>query len=385
MADHSASGGHGATLEAVDGTSHATVQRFRLRGVEGVAAGQVIESTTDRCTIGTHASCDLVLDDPTVSRFHCEIRIGAGGARIVDLGSRNGTVVDTVRVRDADLRPGQVVRVGRAGLRFEDALATNRVARSERVRLGDLVGASPAMRATYALLERAAAASMTVLLEGETGTGKTLAAYEIHRHGARADGPFVTVDAGAIPATLLESELFGHERGAFTGADALRRGAFEEAAGGTLLLDEVGELPLELQTKLLRFLEHREVRRVGGSRVIPVDVRVVAATHRDLRVAVNEGRFRADLYYRLAVVTIRIPPLRERRDDLPAIVDELLAGIGATAAEAELVRGPEALAALTTAAWPGNVREPRLLIVSTTALLTGLTIMSFTNCPSIFK
>ncbi len=350
----------GPTLD--DGSAAAAysdVRRFRLLVLEGGEIGAKIESTSDRCSIGSHPACQLVLDEPTVSRFHCEIRLVDGGARVVDLGSRNGTMVDGVRIRDADLGNGSVLRLGRAAIRFDYELATNRIALSGRDQMGDMVGGSPAMRATYALLERAAATSMTVLFEGETGTGKSVAAYEVHRQGARTDGPFVTVDCGAIPPSLLESELFGHERGAFTGADAQRIGAFEEADGGTLFLDEIGELPLDLQSKLLRILETRELRRVGGSKMITVDVRVLAATNHDVRAAVNDQRFRADLYYRLAVVTIRLPPLRERRDDLPVLVEQILRSLGARGPEAQPLRTADALAEMASAPWPGNVRELR--------------------------
>ena len=209
------------------------------------------------------------------------------------------------------------------------------------------------------MLARAAESDATVLLEGETGTGKSQAAQAVHGRSARRDGPFVIVDCGTILGNLLESELFGHEKGAFTGAAERRIGAFEEAAGGTLFLDEIGELPLDLQPKLLRALEAREVRRVGSNSYRPVDVRVIAATNRDLRADVNAGRFRADLYYRLAVVTVALPPLRQRPEDLPAIVDEILTTLRAPAAAAAPLRTPDFLAQLRGAAWPGTVRELR--------------------------
>jgi transcriptional regulator with PAS, ATPase and Fis domain len=215
------------------------------------------------------------------------------------------------------------------------------------------------MRATFALLERAAVTSSTVLLEGETGTGKEEAALSIHAASPRAAGPFVVVDCGAMPAALLESELFGHEKGAFTGAAAQRIGAFEEASGGTVFLDEIGELPLELQPKLLRVLERREIRRLGSNSYRPIDVRVIAATHRDLRARVNGETFRSDLYYRLAVLRVALPPLRARPDDIPALVRHLVAQLGAPPGTAERLLEPPILASLVRAAWPGNVRELR--------------------------
>jgi transcriptional regulator with PAS, ATPase and Fis domain len=215
------------------------------------------------------------------------------------------------------------------------------------------------MRRVFATLEDAAKSDATVLVEGETGTGKELVAESIHKESERRDGPFVIVDCGAVPAELLESELFGHERGAFTGASAPRRGAFEAASGGTIFLDEIGELPLELQPKLLRALERLHVKRVGADVYQPVDVRVIAATNRNLRQEVNERRFRADLYYRVAVLEVRLPPLRERIDDLPLLVGVLVGSLRSGGGEALDVTAPEFLADLERHAWPGNVRELR--------------------------
>jgi two-component system, NtrC family, response regulator GlrR len=326
------------------------VRAFRLTLVEGPGAGATRESTG--CSIGSHALNDLVIDDPTVSRFHCEIRVDEGGARVVDLHSKNGTVVDGLRVTDAFLRDGSTLVLGGARLRFELAGETPAAPLSTSTRFGGLVGSSRPMRAAIGLLERVAASDATVLLEGETGTGKGRAAEAVHRAGARKDGPFVVVDCGSIPANLLESELFGHEKGAFTGAEVRRVGAFEEASGGTLFLDEVGEMAPELQPKLLRALENREIRRVGSNRYLPVDLRVIAATNRDLRAEVNAGRFRSDLYYRLAVVKVRLPSVRERPDDLPLLVAELLK-------LSTRLLASDAIAELERSAWPGNVRELR--------------------------
>jgi two-component system response regulator GlrR len=232
-----------------------------------------------------------------------------------------------------------------------------------------MVGRSPAMRAAFSLLERAAQADATVLLEGDTGTGKEAAAESLHRESARRDGPLIVVDCGAIPPSLLESELFGHERGAFTGAVTEQEGALEAADHGTVFLDEIGELGLELQPKLLRALDRREIKRVGASRYRPIDVRVIAATHRNLRVEVNAGRFRADLYYRLAVLQVRLPPLRQRADDLPLLIEHILHGLGAADSDAAaLVRTREFVADLARHAWPGNVRELRNYIERCLAL-----------------
>jgi DNA-binding NtrC family response regulator len=348
------------TLQAASRTGpHATVQQFRLTVTEGPDAGKTCSSTGERLTIGSHDSVGLVLGDRTVSRFHCEIAIVDGKAVIRDLQSRNGTSVDGVSVIEAHLHAGAVIRVGKARLRFDLGPGDVNIALSPRQRLGSLVGQSPAMRAVFAILESAAKNDSTVLIEGETGTGKEGAAEAVHSESDRREGPFIVVDCGAIPPTLLESELFGHERGAFTGAVGARTGAFEAASGGTIFLDEIGELQPDLQPKVLRALERREVKRVGANVYRSVDVRVVAATHRNLRGAVNAHKFRADLYYRLAVIEVRLPPLRERLDDLPLLVEHLLATLQGRGRADSVLGSAGFLAELASHSWPGNVRELR--------------------------
>ena len=346
----------------------ALVRQFRLRG-HASDPRVVFTSTEPRVVIGTHRSATVCLADPSVSRFHCEIAMEDGVAVVRDLGSRNGTHVDDVPVRIAPLRDRATLIVGRTRLEFEMAASYAEVPLSDRDRFGGLVGGSSAMRATYALLERAAASDANALILGETGTGKELAARAIHDHSRRAGGPFVALDTGAIPAGLLESELFGHERGAFTDAAQRRRGCFELADGGSLFLDEIGELSLDLQAKLLRVLETRELRRVGASDVVRVDVRVIAATHRSLEREVFAGRFRADLYYRLAVLPVTMPPLRARRGDLAQLVDELLRRAGEVDGPAAAsIRDPAFVARLASHSWPGNVRELRNLVERSLAL-----------------
>jgi len=319
--------------------------------------------------IGSDAAAQLALADRAVSRFHAEIEVIGGRAIIKDLDSRNGVLVDSVPVLQAVLRDGAVVTLGRTQLRFRLGAEPVRIPLSSRERFGVMVGCSPAMRAAFSLLERAAQTDATVLLEGETGTGKEAAAESLHRESARRDGPLIVVDCGAIPPSLLESELFGHERGAFTGAVTEHEGALEAAHLGTVFLDEIGELGLELQPKLLRALDRREIKRVGASRYRPIDVRIIAATHRNLRAEVNAGRFRADLYYRLAVLQIRLPPLRQRADDLPLLIEHILHGLGAADSDAAaLVRTREFVADLARHAWPGNVRELRNYIERCLAL-----------------
>jgi two-component system response regulator GlrR len=361
----------GGMTEALDPATadHRMVRRFTLRVVEGPDAGALCASTGDRLSIGTHPRAAFCLNDRTMSRFHCEIELQEGRALIRDLGSRNGTRVDGVLVQSAYLRRGALIALGRNVLCFE--LADDRVAIPlyESERLGLLAGRSPAMRGLFALLARAAESDITVLLRGETGTGKDQAAESLHRLSARRDRPFVVVDCGGLPSSLLEGELFGHARGAFTGADRARAGAVESAHRGTLFLDEIGELDLQLQPVLLRLLERREVQRIGETRPVQVDVRIIAATSRNLRREVNAGRFRSDLYYRLAVMEVVLPPLRERLDDLPLLVDSLLerAGAGAHPGAAAL-RTPEFHARLARHDWPGNVRELRNYIESCLAL-----------------
>jgi two-component system, NtrC family, response regulator GlrR len=331
---------------------HATVRACRL--VDQANTAHHLKQ--ERVVIGAHPSADLVIDDSALSSFHAEVRITDGQPTVRDLGSKNGTFVDQVRVIEAPLHDGAMLTLGRTLLRFHVGAKNIQLPLSKRTRFGRLVGISVPMRAAFELLERAAASDSTVLLLGETGTGKDLAAESIHQESARRDGPFVVVDCGAITPGVLESELFGHERGAFTGADATRIGALEAASGGTLFLDEIGELSLDLQPKLLRALEHRELQRIGSTKRIAIDVRIIAATNRNLREEVNARRFRADLYFRLAVVVATLPPLRERPLDLPILVEAILDDLGAAAAP---LRSAEVMRELLRHAWPGNVRELR--------------------------
>jgi transcriptional regulator with GAF, ATPase, and Fis domain len=343
-------------------TSKATgraIRRFRVTVTGGPASGASWQAPAERCAIGSHPSNDLVIDDATVSRFHCELAIVGGAVRVRDLGSRNRTLAGRIAISDATVDGGTTLTLGNSEIAIQVTPDVAEVASSERSAFGSLIGGSPAIREVFSQLEKIAASDATVLIEGETGTGKEGAAEAIHDASARADRPFVVLDCSAIAANLLESELFGHEAGAFTGAVDRRIGAFEQASGGTLFLDEIGELPVELQPKLLRALESREIRRVGGHPVIRCDLRIIAATNRDLRAEVNRGSFRADLYYRLAVVRLALPPLRERAGDVPLLAEHLLARIGASPAAIAELTDPEYLAALAAAHWPGNVRELR--------------------------
>ena len=325
--------------------------------------------------IGTDATCDVAVDDPKVSRRHCAIHLEARGIVVRDLDSKNGTQIGDVTVLQALVRPGARVQVGSTRVVVETGKGRAVVPLSRGVRFGEAFGASVAMRALFAQLEQAAATDATVVLFGESGTGKELLARGLHDRSPRRAGPFVVFDCSAVAPALVESELFGHVRGAFTGADRTREGLFEQAHGGTLFIDELGELPLDLQPKLLRALESRHVRRVGGSEWIPVDVRVVAATHRDLRARVQEGAFRADLYYRLAVLVATVPPLRERKDDIQPLVEHFLAGHRPPRTLADMP--PNVVDMLRGHDWPGNVRElrntvARLVLLGREADLPGI-------------
>ena len=312
----------------------------------------------DAFRIGSHQANHLVIDDPLVSQFHCKLRVVQGEWHIEDLGSLNGTRVDGVRIRDAHLPlPSCKVQVGNSLIRVFTVGQQRDSDEPTAPSFGSLHARSPVMRRLFGLLERIAPTHAPVLLQGESGTGKEVIASEIVKQGPRRDGRFIVVDGGTLSPSLAESELFGHARGAFTGADADRMGAFEAANGGTLFLDEIGELPLELQPKLLRALESREIKRVGETRMRKVDVRVIAATNRTLEAEVNQRRFREDLYFRLSVVTVVVPPLRDRLEDIPDLVDSFVSAMGL--GDAKSLFTPAVLADLANHQWPGNVRELR--------------------------
>ncbi len=338
-----------------------TLCRCALLALSGPTKGEEIVIESECFRIGKSPDNDLVLVDPTVSRDHCEIVRDEKGFLLRDLGSTNGTLLDGAEIREGYLRPGVVISVGRVEIKVRPYSERIDVVPSERSSFGELVGTTLAMRELFAVLERLAPSDASLLVGGETGTGKDLLARAVHAASRRARGPFVVVDCGAVVGTLIESELFGHEKGAFTGATQSRKGAFELAHKGTLFLDEVAELPLSLQPKLLRALETRRIRRVGGQTETAVDLRVIAATHRDLSLEVQRGKFREDLYFRLAVVPLHLPALRERRDDIPALARHLLAKLGEQSTTA--ATAPElddaTLAALMAHDWPGNVRELR--------------------------
>ena len=350
------------------------LRKSRLVVEDGPGKGKRLDIASERMTIGRSVICDLTLDDTAVSGTHCEIIAKENGFLLRDLGSANGTWVAGVRVREAWLEPGMPLRIGRTVIRFEHGSGSIEIDLSRREKFYDLIGHGVRMREIFAVLEKVAASDLTVLVRGETGTGKELVARAIHRASKRAQRPLVVQDCSAIPANLIESILFGHERGSFTGAADRKQGCFEVADGGTLFLDEIGELDIGLQPKLLRVLETREVQRVGGTKMIPVDVRVVAATNRDLRQMVNDGKFREDLYYRLSVVQVDLPPLRERVEDIPGLAGQFLEESAKRLPQGDGVSftiTDDAMTKLQAYPWPGNVRELKNTIERAVSLADG--------------
>ncbi len=355
-----------------DGGARRQITPYRLTGGPDSVNMRVALS---RFRIGSHPGNDLVLNDPSVSRFHLEIEARGDGYFVQDLESTNGSWIGNIRVQAAFLPDQAALRLGQVQLGFSltDELADLPI--SEECSFHGVIGRSLVMRELYDTLGRAGPTHATVLLEGESGTGKELVAAAIHQVSHRATAPFVVLDCAAIPSALMESELFGHERGAFTGATSRQDGRFREADGGTLFLDEIGELPLEMQPKLLRVMESRQVRRLGATSIDQVDVRLVAATNRDLAREVNRGTFREDLFYRLAVVQLKLPALRERAEDLRLLATHFIHQTMSN----EPHRAQQILDGISESnwrkmeqlPWPGNVRELRNFIVRTLILSGG--------------
>ncbi|QDE87556.1 AAA family ATPase [Myxococcus xanthus] len=333
--------------------------RLKLMVLSGPESGQSHALTRPAYVLGKAPTCDIVLTDKTISREHLKLTVHDEHVVATDMGSRNGSSCDGRRFTELELHPGTVITLGTTELKLvPEETAKRTLLLSNRDRFGALVGNSRRMREVFTLLERLSPGGADVLIQGETGTGKDLCAEAIHQASRRASGPFVIVDLAGVAPSLIESELFGHVKGAFTNAQNDRAGAFERAHNGTVFLDEVGELPLELQPRLLRVLERRQVKRVGANDYVTVNMRVVTATHRDLEDAVRQGKFRRDLYHRLAVLRVTMPSLRERPEDIPLLIDTMLEQTG---------RPPSTLsdqtrALLTQYPWPGNVRELRNVV-----------------------
>jgi len=318
-----------------------------------------------RVTLGSSADVTVQLTDPTVSRYHVELVQGSEGLEVRDLESKNGTWYGTLRLSRATVRVPIHLRLGELEIDVDEA-DVHPTAEVGVEPIAGMVASCPVSLEVVRMVRLLAPTALSVLVHGETGTGKELVARAMHDLSTRASGPFVTVDCGALPPTLVASELFGHERGAFTGADRKHVGAFERAHGGTVFLDEIGELPLAVQPMLLGVLQRRRFRRVGGDKEIEVDVRVVSATHRDLRADANRETFRSDLYFRLAAGRIDVPPLRERLDDLEELIASFVREVSGRADHH--VFGPAAIAAMRAQRWSGNVRELRNVVERALAL-----------------
>ncbi len=346
------------------------VQSFRVEVLDGEEAGQRIEVDKPVFLIGTDPLCDLVLPDRTASRRHCELRVEGEVLRLVDRGSTNGTWLDGRRVMEVTLEQSTTLRAGSTHLRVSLERELQALPR-DRTRYGNIVGTSPALRDVFAILDKVAPTDLALVIEGETGTGKELIVRAIHEASRRARRPLEVFDCSAFPGTLLESELFGHEKGSFSGASYTHKGVFERADGGTVFLDELGEMDIEFQAKFLRALELGEIRRVGGERTQRVDVRVVAATHRNLEELIQQGRFRQDLFYRLAKVRFRLPPLRERLEDIPLLCDFFLDQLAPALGSRPTIT-PGALAVMQSYAWPGNIRELRNIVERAATLCEGV-------------
>jgi len=341
------------------GTPTLHLRRCMLQSVDDPSMEWTFEK--EEIQLGSMEDNDVVLNDDTVSRYHCKIVQDDTGYVLVDNSSTNGTFINKVRVREAFLKPGCTVSVGQSQLRFNAREEEVHIVPSRADRCGALIGGNAKMREIYSIIEKIAPTATTVVIDGETGTGKEVVAQSIHMLSPRSKGELVVFDCGAVPPNLIESELFGHEKGSFTGAMMTRTGLFEQADGGTLFLDELGELPIDLQPKLLRVLEQREVRRVGATKAQKVDVRIIAATNRDLESEVKAGRFRQDLFYRLSVVRLHLPSLKDRTDDVPVLVQHFLehGAYNRTQTGKPRIRGVarDAMTALQAYPWPGNVRE----------------------------
>jgi transcriptional regulator with GAF, ATPase, and Fis domain len=352
-----------------------SLRKCQLQVIQGPDKDKKIDLERGPLRIGKKEDNDLVLSDNTISRRHLVIEQSGDGFILKDLGSTNGTFINGLRVKEAYLSPGDLISLGNTQIEFIAFDEKVHIEPSSHTSFGEMVGKSRKMRQIFGICEKIAPSLATVIIEGETGTGKELVARAIHQFSPRKEKPFVVFDCSAVAPTLIESELFGHEKGSFTGAIRDRKGAFEMANGGTVFLDEIGELTLELQPKLLRALEQREIRRVGSNEAVNFDVRVICATNRNLREEVTANRFRQDLYYRLSVVKIHLPALRERPDDIPVILEKFLA-------EGRFNKLPDgslkvtrieddALKILQRYQWPGNVRELANIVERTVSLVDG--------------
>ena len=365
------------TIFVEDQAAARELQRAVVAIVEGPDSGKKFEINRQKTYIGRSSVCDITLSDPAISGNHLEVEAIEGGYLLRDLESTNGTFMGDTRITGLYLHPGCRFRVGANVMEFRSLRDVVSIPLSQSQHFGHVCGRSLAMRELFATLEKVAPSDLTVLVEGETGTGKERVARSIHDQSRRTSRPYVVLDCSSIPKDLMESVVFGHEKGAFTGAVATRKGAFEQADTGTIFLDEVGELDIHLQPKLLRVLESRELKRVGGDRTIKADVRVVAATNRDLRSMVADGAFREDLYFRLSVIQVELPPLRDRLDDVIVLAGELLEALDPKSRfDERLTLSPGAVETLRKHNWPGNVRELKNVLERAASLADGPLLQS---------
>ena len=353
------------SYDAAKGEITTQALKIRVKGsgtpVEKIFQQEVI-------SVGKGAANDLVIDDPYVSGQHLKIIQRAGVCFVRDLGSTNGTFLGSKRIGESEIASGDELTLGKIRIIIETLKKVDRVAPAQTTSFARMIGGSAAMRQVFALLERVAPSDGNVCVIGETGTGKELVASACHDLSHRRKAPFVAINCGAISPNLIESELFGHEKGSFTGAVGQHKGAFEQAHNGTLFLDEIGELPLDLQPKLLRALESRQIRRVGGNQDIQVDVRIVVATNRDLAQSVRDGKFREDLFYRLFVIPVKLPPLRDRTEDIPLLVEHFIKEMSPPGRSTAVTE--EAIEFLSRHPWRGNIRELKN-VIGRTIILSG--------------
>jgi transcriptional regulator with PAS, ATPase and Fis domain len=338
------------------------VRKTKLLVISGPLQGREFFINRDVFTIGSGSHNELKIDDSTVSKRHCEIIVDESGYQIKDLNSTNGTQVQGVHVDSAHLAPGSEIKIGKVRIVFCPLQDSSDIPLSRNEAFGGMLGRSVPMRRIFYLAETYSPTDATIMITGETGTGKEILAEEIHNHSNRRDKQFMVIDCAAISKELIESELFGHVKGSFTGANVDRQGAFELADGGTVFLDEIGDLSPDLQPKLLRVLEKREIRRVGSNQMRKINVRIISATNRNLSTEVNDHRVREDLLYRLSVVQLEVPSLRHRRDDVPLMVKRFLTDLHGDGAVEQLADFDRTMDILKRHEWPGNVRELRNLI-----------------------
>lgn len=371
-ADEKTSTGRTKVIRWEEQASKLHLLKCKLTITNGEMKGKEFNLSQPVIQVGTKAGNHLVIKDETMSRVHFEIHQTKDGYLLKDEGSLNGTYINGIRVKEGYLQAGSIIRAGKTEMKFVPMDEVFDITPSKKTKYVNLVGGSTSMRKIYTIIDKVGPTDVTVMIEGESGTGKELIAHAIHEKSKRNKQPFVIFDCSAVAENLIESELFGHEKGSFTGATGLRHGAFELADRGTIFLDEIGELQLDLQPKLLRVLESRTVKRVGGDRPINVDVRVIAATNRNLEAEVKKGNFREDLFYRLNVVPIYLPPLRRRKEDIQMLIEHFIEEFNRTNNDKQC-DGIEAQAMqlLTSYDWPGNVRELRNTVSRMLSFMEG--------------